>query len=182
MVSGIDTCIEFKIQRRAECRRARTRSCVRMLNQYVDEVVANGAEAVLPQNLDDKWLDMIYAASKLFIKTAALPGEKNDKKGYDFSDLYSNLMLTSVMEIIHHQKGVFMNSDTIKIPEEEIYEYILCYAMAVVYESISREAEIRIPPPTLDNIFDRDRLFEIEQSNPQLTDLLQKIVLEDRET
>jgi hypothetical protein len=152
-----------------------------MLNQFVDEVVANGAEAVLPQNLDDKWLDMIYTASKLFLKATASQAEGKDKKAYDFSDLYSNLMLTSVMEIVHHQKGFLPDSNTIKIPEEEIYEYILCYAMAVVYESISREAELIIMPPTLDNIFDREHFFEIEQSNPILTGLLQKIVLEDKE-
>lgn len=150
-----------------------------MLNQYMDEVVANGPEALLPQNLDDQWLDMIYAASKLFIRTAALPAEEKKKKEYDFSDLYSNLMLTSVMEIMYHQKGIIIKSSKITVPETEIYEYILCYAMSVVYESIRREADIVIPLPTLATIFDPERLFEIEQSNPELTDFLQKIVLED---
>ena len=69
-----------------------------MLNQYVDEVISNGAEAVLPHSLEEKWLDMIYAASKRFIKAAAILAEGAEKEEYDFSDLYSNLMLTSVME------------------------------------------------------------------------------------
>ena len=150
-----------------------------MLNQFMDEVVANGPEALLPHNLDDQWLDMIYTASKLFIRTAALPAEEKEKKEYDFTDLYSNLMLTSVMEIIYHQKGVIIKSSKIAVPEAEIYEYILCYAMSVVYESIRRNADIVIPLPTLDTILDRERLFEIEQSNPELTEFLQKIVLED---
>ncbi|MBA4367677.1 MAG: hypothetical protein C0403_08570 [Desulfobacterium sp.] len=150
-----------------------------MLNQFMDEVVTNGPEALLPQNLEDQWLDMIYTASKLFIRTAALPAEEKEKKEYDFTDLYSNLMLTSVMEIIYHQKGVIIKSSKITVPEAEIYEYILCYAMSVVYESIRREADIVIPLPTLDTILDRERLFEIEQSNPELTEFLQKIVLED---
>ncbi len=150
-----------------------------MLNQFMDEVVANGPEALLPQNLEDQWLDMIYTASKLFIRTAAVPEEEKEKKEYDFTDLYSNLMLTSVMEIMYYQKGVIIKSSKITVPEAEIYEYILCYAMSIVYESIRREADIVIPLPTLDTILDRERLFEIEQSNPELTDILQKIVLEE---
>ncbi|RJP82055.1 MAG: hypothetical protein C4522_04915 [Desulfobacteraceae bacterium] len=152
---------------------------VNMLNQFMDEVVANGPEAVLPQNLDDQWLDMMYAASKLFIRAAAESAEGNENKEYDFNDLYSNLMLSSVMEILYYQKGVIIRSSKIEIPEPEIYESILCYAMSVVYESISREADMVFPLPSLDTIFDRERLFEIEQSNPELTRFLKKIVLEE---
>ncbi|MBW1899156.1 MAG: hypothetical protein JRI61_08860, partial [Deltaproteobacteria bacterium] len=39
-----------------------------MMNQFMDEVLSEGAAAVLPQNLDDRWLAMIYAASISFLK------------------------------------------------------------------------------------------------------------------
>jgi hypothetical protein len=149
-----------------------------MLNKYMDEVVANGPEALLPQNLADKWLEMIYAAAKQFIRAAASVAEGGENTEYDFSDLYSNLMLTSVMEILYHLKGEIIKSSRMDIPEEEVYECILCYAMSVVYESISREAGIKFPVPALATIFERERLFEIEQSNPELTEFLKKMVLD----
>ena len=149
-----------------------------MLNQYMDEVVANGPEALLPQNLSGKWLEMIYTAAKQFIQAAASAAEGGETKEYDFSDLYSNLMLTSVMEILYHQKGAIIRSSQISIPEEEVYECILCYAMSVVYESIRRETQMDFQAPSLETIFERQRLFEIEQSNPELTAFLKKMVID----
>lgn len=149
-----------------------------MLNQFMEEVIANGPEAVLPHQLAEQWLDMIYTASRRFVRATALAAE-GERKTYDFSDLYSNLMLASVLEIIHYHQGRLIEKDQLNIPEDELYESILCYAMSVIYESIRREAGIGMPPPTVDTILDRDRLFEIEQSSPELTGLLQQVILEN---
>jgi len=147
-----------------------------MLNQFMDEVLSEGAEAVLPQNLDDRWLDMIYAASIRFLKEASAGQEGKEKASCEFSDLNSMLMLSSVTEILQHNKAYFPDSGAHTIPEKEIFEYLLCYALSIVYESIRREAQFEFVSPTLENIFDQQRLYEIESSSPLLTDLLNELV------
>jgi len=149
-----------------------------MLNQFMDEVLSGGAEAVLPQNLDDRWLDMIYAASIRFLKEAYAGQEGKGKASYAFSDQNSMLMLSSATEIAQHNKGYSPDSGEHTIPEKEIFEHLLCYSLSVVYESIRREAHFEFAYPTLENIFDQQRLYEIERSSPGLTDLLNKLVVE----
>ncbi len=147
-----------------------------MMNQFMDEVLSEGAAAVLPQNLDDRWLAMIYAASISFLKETYDGQEGKGKDSYEFSDLNSMLMLSSVTEILQHNKGYSPDSGAHTIPEKEIFEYLLCYALSIVYESIRREAQFDFTSPTLENIFDQERLYEIERSSPALTDLLNELV------
>lgn len=148
-----------------------------MINQFIDEVISNGAEAVLPHNLEPKWLERIYVASRNFLKLAA--GVENVESEEEvLSDENSLLMLTSITEIAQHIAGYSPNDKTFEIPEDLIFEYISCYAMAAVIESIARETDLEIAPPTLENIFKRERLFEVERKFPELTELLNKLIIE----
>jgi hypothetical protein len=148
-----------------------------MINQYIDEVVSQGADAVLPQNLEGKWLDVIYVAAKNFLSIAL--AKKSDVPEEEvLGDEPSMMMLSSVVEIFQHQKGYTSGNMPLEIPEEEMFECITCYALAVVLESIARESDIELPFPDTENIFERDRLFQVEQDHPELTVLLNKIVLD----
>jgi hypothetical protein len=148
-----------------------------MLNQFIDEVVSEGAAAVLPQNLDTKWLDMIYVAARNFLKIS-LTCEGNIPEEDVLSDMNSMMLLSAVVEIAQHQSGYGPDITPVEIPEDLIFEYISCYALAIVLECIVRESGIEMVPPELDSIFDRERLFEIEQNNHELTDLLNKLIIE----
>jgi hypothetical protein len=146
-----------------------------MINQFIDEVISKGAESILPQNLDDKWLDITYVASRNFLKIAA--GMESMKSEEDvLSDENSLIMLTSITEIAQHQAGYSPSENAYEIPEDLIFEYISCYAMATILESIARESKLEIEQPTLENIFTQERLFEIEQKHPEITELLNKLI------
>lgn len=146
-----------------------------MINQYIDDVVSKGAEAVLPQNLDSKWLDLIYVAAKNFLQTAM--GVEGDTIDDDvLNDENSLIMLASITEISQYQSGYSPDDPAFEIPEGKMFEYISCYALAVILECIHRESPLEMAPPTVESIFDRERLFEIEQNNPQLTEVLNRLM------
>jgi hypothetical protein len=48
--------------------------------------------------------------------------------------------------------------------------------MAVILESIDRESDLGLEKPTISNIFDRDRLFAIEENRPEVTALLNNLI------
>ncbi len=149
-----------------------------MINQFIDQVISKGADAALPQNLNEEWLDKIYIAAKNFLKTAA--GNTPDQSDAEFlGDDNSLIMLSAVTDIAQHQKGYSPDEKTFELPEEELFEYISCYSLSVIIESIVRETEIDIEPPTLESIFDRERLFEVELKIPDITKLLNQLILED---
>lgn len=149
-----------------------------MVNQFIDQVISKGADAALPQNLNEEWLDKIYIAAKNFLKTAA--GNTPDQSDAEFlGDDNSLIMLSAVTDIAQHQKGYSPEEKTFELPEEELFEYISCYSLSVIIESIVRETEIEIEHPTIETIFDRERLFEVELKIPDITKLLNQLILED---
>lgn len=152
-----------------------------MLNKFVDEVVSKGAEALLPQNLEDKWLENLYVAAKNFLQIA-VHADSNLNEDDVLNDLNSMMMLSSILEIAQEKAGYSPSDQPYEIPEDMLFEYISCYALAIVLEAISRESGMTMEPPTLENIFERERLFDIEQINPELTVLLNTLISGDDES
>lgn len=146
-----------------------------MINRFIDDVVSQGAEAVLPQNLDPEWLDRIYVAARSFLQMTMAPDDTNSDEEI-LSDEGSLMMLSAVVEVGQHLDGYGQDGEPVAITEDEVFERISCYALAVILEWIARETELDLPVPTVDDIFDRDRLFEIEQDFPELTEILNKLI------
>ena len=149
-----------------------------MLNQFVDEVISQGAESLLPQKLEEKWLDIMYVAAKNFLKIALRPDGVIHEEDV-LNDTNSMIMLSSIVEIAQHQEGYSPSSQPYDIPDDQMFEYISCYALAVVLESISRESGTVLEKPTLETIFQRERLFSIEQNHPEITQLLNHLMSDE---
>jgi hypothetical protein len=147
-----------------------------MLNQFIDEVISEGAEAVLPHNLETKWLDMIYVAARNFLKIAATRNEDVTDEDV-LSDTNSLMMLSSVIEIAQNQNNYAHVNSPAEIPEETLFEYISCYSLNIIFECISRETGIEFETPTIETIFDKERLYRVEQAVPELTDLLNRLIV-----
>ena len=62
--------------------------------------------------------------------------------------------------------------------EESFSESIKCYCMSVAMEYISRSLNAIIDPPDLENIFDQERIMQLEAANPIITDALYNLVEE----
>lgn len=149
-----------------------------MVNEFIDQVISKGADAALPHNLEEEWLERIYIAAKSFLKTAA--GKNQEQSDAEFlGDDNSLIMLSAVTDIAQHIKGYSPDEKTFELPEEELFEYISCYSLSIIIESIVRETDIEIDPPTMETIFDRDRLFDVEIKIPEITKLLNQLILED---
>lgn len=147
-----------------------------MINRFIDEIVSADAKAVLPQNLDSEWLDRIYVAAKNFLRVAA--GLENQIKDSEFlGDEYSLLMIAAVTEIAKNRDGFTPEDSLEELPEDLLFEYISCYALSIVFEALAREDYINIKAADLETIFDRSRLFEAEENNPELTEIVNRIVL-----
>lgn len=151
-----------------------------MLNQFVDEVISKGAEALLPQNLEEKWLEKIYVAAKNFLEIAVNSNGEFEEDEI-LNDMNSMMMLSSILEIAQEKAGYSPSDKPYEIPEDMLFEYISCYALAIVLEAITRESGMSMELPTMETIFERERLFSIEQDNPELTVLLNTLIRGDDE-
>ncbi len=145
-----------------------------MLNDFIDEVISRGAEAVLPQNLSLEWLDALYAAAVDFLRDVIGDGAAEPIDENLFEDETAMIMLSAVMEIIEYQLNY--PPEMPELAEGELFEPLSCYALSVVLEYISRKAPIEIEPPTVDNVFDRERIMAIEAANPDVTVALKMLV------
>jgi len=144
-----------------------------MLNDFIDEVTSQGAEAVLPQNLDDEWLDDLYAAAVDFLRAVTAEETVAEAEEEMFDDEESMVLLTAVAEILQYQRDYHPE---ILIPEGELFEPLSCYALWVVYEYLARKVQMEIDPPTLETVFDRDRVMAVEEHNPEVTAALHMLV------
>lgn len=141
-----------------------------MLSKFGNEVLSRGPSAVLPQNLDPGWLAHIQRLADNFLDSHFHEG---DCKPEGFQ---ADPVLTAcVSEILRHQKG-----PEAEVSEEEMFEKVTIYSLAVTMESVGRQNHFPLEPPTLDNIFDRGRLRELRRIKPELGPVLDAICLESK--
>ena len=110
------------------------------MDRFIKEVVSKGVEGLLPQNLTQEWLDILLE-------------EANHLEPDSDQDFPKNLFL-AVIKILFHHKGY---PDKIEVTDEELFEYIEKYTIALAGEDIARKTDIDIEPPTLNNVLSDDR-------------------------
>ncbi|HLC17027.1 MAG TPA: hypothetical protein VJL89_12465 [Thermodesulfovibrionia bacterium] len=118
--------------------------------QFVKEVVQKDVKGLLPQNLSDEWLEILSEEAEEFINFQE--GLPTDEKS-----TMSALVIT-VLTILQHQQG---NKKRIKVTSEELVRAFQNYIIALSAEEISRKTEIKVEPPTLENIFSNDRQVKV---------------------
>ena len=117
------------------------------LNQYHAEVLSQGIETLLPQNLPDHWLDHLLVEG-----TAYLAQQE--------SVSISTLLLT-VLALVDYQRGdASASSGAITLPLQELNDYLTIYVLCLGIEKVSRSTNISGEVPTLENIFDSDRVVQ----------------------
>ena len=151
-----------------------------MLNRFIDEIVSKGASAVLPHLLEDRWLTPITAAARRYLITA-MADDGKDTPTDPFEDEGADMMLAAVMEAVQWEKGYPAELSMHEVPEEEMHEYLTCYALWTVITYLSRHGELQAEPPTLEKLFDRERIFQVEQANAPLSSALHHFMAEGAE-
>jgi hypothetical protein len=120
------------------------------IKQFVKEVVQKDVKGLLPQNLSDKWIDVLSEEAEDFIniQEGILPDEKTTMSA----------LVISVLTILQHQQG---NTGTFEITPEELIKCFQNYIIALSAEEISRKTDIKVKPPTMENIFRDDRQVKV---------------------
>jgi hypothetical protein len=120
------------------------------IKQFVKEVVQKDVKGLLPQNLSDKWIDVLSEEAEDFIniQEGIQPDEKTTMSA----------LVISVLTILEHQHG---NTGTFEITPEELSKCFQNYIIALSAEEISRKTDIKVEPPTLENIFSNDRQVKV---------------------
>jgi hypothetical protein len=118
----------------------------RQFEQFSNEVLTQGAAAVLPQNLPERWLHALLEEADIF--------QASD--GTDVDNTCAGL-LSAVLMILSAQHGY---PETLEIPGETLMRSLSYYIITITAESVSRHTDIWVEPPTLENIFQEDRTMK----------------------
>jgi hypothetical protein len=135
-----------------------------MLSKINNEVLSHGPEAVLPQNLSKKWLNILQEMEEDFI------GSNYDleecKKPEDVAD---PILSVCVSELLLSQY-----KDKTGMSIEEMLENITIYSISLIIEAVDRESNIGIEQPKLEDIFNWDRIIRMKKTNPEFVETLEK--------
>ena len=146
------------------------------INRFMDEVISRGAEAVLPHNLNEEWLEHLFIAAKDFLSIAIKDGDFGDDEE-PFGDENSMMLLTAVTELTQSQKGYVPDETDDQVDEGLFFEHLSCYALSILFEAIRKQSKFTFDLPNIENIFDRERLYAIEQKTPVITEILNELVI-----
>lgn len=147
------------------------------INRFMDDVIARGADAVLPHNLDEEWLERLFIAAKDFLAIAV---REEDFEEEPFGDENSMMLLSAVTELSQAQKSYVPGETEAEVDEGLFFEHLSCYALSILFEAIRKQSEFTFELPDTENIFDRERLYAIEQATPVITEILNEIVLGEK--
>ena len=126
--------------------------------QFSTEVLHQGAAAVLPQHLPDRWLDALLEEADL------LAPEEGDAEEEDRVEDCCAGLLGAVLVVLMDQGG---HPDTLEVAASTLMRHMHCYILALAAERVSRDTEIWVEPPTLANLFDEEREVQTRRRAPR---------------
>jgi hypothetical protein len=135
-----------------------------MLTQFYNEVWSYGPVAVLPQNLNDRWLQSLQKAADDFLDSNFRLDECKEPQ-----DIGDPILSACVLEILKYQHG-----ENFKIAPKKMAEKVVVYALSIMMESVKRESDIVLDPPNLDDILSVDRIIAHKKKNPQFVNALKQ--------
>jgi hypothetical protein len=135
-----------------------------MLPRFSNEVLSHGSAAVLPQNLSDDWLNRLQALSDDFLDTNFAVDQCTQTL-----DTGDPILVSCVHEVLYHNRGAAP-----EISADELAENVTIYALSITMETIRRQAELEMTPPTLQNLLSIDRIVAFGKINPDFGQFLQR--------
>jgi hypothetical protein len=142
-----------------------------LLSKLGNEILSRGPEAVLPQNLSPEWLGQIQKMADEFLDTN-FEGDQCRKVDFTADPVLS----ACVLEILRHLKD-----GEADVQENEMFEKLTLYALSVTVETVTKQIDIDLEPPTLTTIFDKRRLRKIVNIRPEFESIIKIVCVEDAE-
>ena len=111
--------------------------------QFATEVLKRGALAVLPQHLPDHWLKALLEEADILQE-----GDCHERE-----DTCAGL-LVAVILLLSAQSG---HPPEMEVAASTLLRSLEYYIITLSAEMVSRQTDIWVEPPTLENIFHEDR-------------------------
>ncbi|WP_319407288.1 hypothetical protein [uncultured Desulfosarcina sp.] len=136
-----------------------------MLSRFSNEVLSHGPSAVLPHNLSDFWLKTLQKLCDDFLDSNFAVDQCTETM-----NMGDPVLVACVHEVLSNkQRGAGP-----EISAEKLAEDITIYALSITMETIRREADLEIPPPTLENLLSIDRIVHFGKINPDFGQFLKR--------
>jgi hypothetical protein len=135
-----------------------------MLSEFYNEVLAFGPLAVLPQNLNAKWIQRLQKMADDFLESNFNLYECKDAR-----EIGDPIIAASVYEILRYQYG-----DKFDLTPQEMAEKVVIFALSITMETVNRKANYGLKPPSLENILSMDRIISYKKTKPEFVELLQQ--------
>lgn len=135
-----------------------------MLSEFYNEVLSYGPVAVLPQNLNEKWIQRLQKMSDDF-----LDSNFNLDTCTDSREIGDPVLAACVYEILRYQY-----TDNYELTPKEMAEKVAIYALSVTMESVNRKTHFGLEPPSLNNILSMERILSYKNVRPEFVELLKQ--------
>jgi hypothetical protein len=132
--------------------------------KFSNEVLSHGSKAVLPQNLNAYWLSALQDLSDDFLDSNFAVDQC-----VETIDTGDPLLVSCVHEVFRYNQG-----DGPDLSADELIENVTIYALSITMETIRRESDMEMTPPTLQNLLSIDRIVEFGKINPDFGQFLER--------
>ena len=135
-----------------------------MLSKFSNQILSQGPDTVLPQNLSAEWLNILQKMAEDFLDSSYDLEECKEPE-----DVADPILTVCVLEILRSQPDVKTD-----IPTIDMLEKVTIYSLSLIMETVHREVDIGLKPPTLENILSWDRIITLKDSNPDFIQMLEQ--------
>jgi hypothetical protein len=137
------------------------------LSKFANEVLSRGPTALLPQNLSPQWLSEIQLMADDFLDTNFQSGSCAD-----VGDRVDPILSACVSELLNRQ-----HEGAADISSQEFIKKTTLYAIQITIETVRRQSNINVAQPSLDDIFDTERMSELQVLFPALAQFFDRVCL-----
>ena len=135
-----------------------------MLSEFYNEVLAFGPVALLPQNLNNKWILRLQQMADDF-----LDSNFKQYECVDVREIGDPVLAACVYELLRYQ-----HSNEFDLTPKEMAEKMVIYALALTMESVNRKSNFGLKPPNLDNVLSVERILSYKKIRPEFVNLLKE--------
>ena len=119
----------------------------RQFEQFTTEVLKRGARAILPQNLPDRWLNALLEEAEIL----------REGNHHEMVDTCAGLLGAAIL-LLSEQSG---DPPAMEVAASLLLRSRDYYIITLSAEMVSRQTDIWVEPPTLENIFHEDREMKV---------------------
>jgi hypothetical protein len=113
-----------------------------LLKRFHAEVVEGGAEACLPRNLPDEWLDLLIKAIDDLL-------ESSDTDDTAILERRA-IALAAMLPIL---RAKYVEQTEVELPWDTVFDHCKSYRIELNLELVHRRTDVKVEPATLESIF-----------------------------